>query len=645
MVYCDETPLPTVQEQTVKRSLGGSVKVPPIRFESVSAVLLCWDGRAEDPHRALREIVEVHVRAMMDRLVEIQFPRLLSYSYSDEFPELVGASLEWLRLLELKAKLAISTHGGCTYEIVNALAMLTGLVTDMFVGVDRSLTKASPMAAHFRCQGQAIRGSLRVQGFSAVPVDLLFALFDQRRKVVRPRGGRVDHQARDGGLWLACGGMATASFVIRDYALCLINGRRIRKLELDNVPSGMFDFLRHVLRDLLAFVPPSSLPLLFLHILGIQLVQDLAISNGFHVEITAFHGTRENAAFGLHGHRITQLKKGETELEMMGVLEGVHQLATGALPVFHPHNFRMIMDSLQAESARTEGNLADGQNIFVADPPLEPQSSDRDSVEYLRRYVRRVMRKLAPRVLEDEDVQQRSQRYNRTLLVAFFKEVVHYMKALRPPGDSEPISRDTLAVSTSWSGEFLENLWICTLLKARMTHLPGFTQSEDRYGARRYQRVQYLPADEACNPCTAANAWLEKHDAAFSQSIFGLKMGFDRSFPAQFVGPVRKHFVSYSFGLMDAYFASYWQRLSAMHPDEKIKLVVAAPANEEEEIQQPAEEQGALAGQLLDRLEEVGAEEGIDMDNYFSDEDVEDDDDDDEGEDDEGELEMADRPV
>jgi hypothetical protein len=342
-----------MQEQTVKKSVDSSTRIPPIRFESVSAMVFEHHGNGGSLVLELGDKLKEHLKKDIQKLTGIRFSRLLSYSYRDEFMELISSKLEWLRLLELKSRMAISMRGACTNEIINSLVMLTGVLSDMFVGVDmfvgmdRVLTKLNPMAAHFRCQGQAIRSSLEVQGFCTVPLDLLFASFDQRRHVVRPRGAFIGED-----VLLANGGMATAAFVIRDYVLTMAKGRRIRKLPLEEVPSGTFDFLCHIFRDLLTFVPPSGLPTLFLHVLGIQIVQDLACFNGFEVEISVLKGPRGNEVFGLSEYRITKVCKGDCELTMTNVVDGVGPSAVGALPVFHRDNFSKIMASWRASEPR-----------------------------------------------------------------------------------------------------------------------------------------------------------------------------------------------------------------------------------------------------------------------------------------------------
>lgn len=580
-----------LQEENVERFLSQEPKGVPFRFEDVSAIHISSDPTTRDQQEVkdrYSEAIGCLLVTRIAKLLAIRFEKLLSYSHSDEYPELVRTVKEWLKILDIRADIEIQSNQRCSLETINSFSLCIGMLAHMFFGVDRALTDQLPMSLHFRSRsGREIARSFAEQGMFTVPPYLLLALFEPRRiKQGNLTFGLLEEDNE-------------TTFLLRDYMFALALGKR----SIDG--RSKFNFWCHMTAEIMKFSPPSVLSLLLLHYIAASICETLVRHHNFHMKVRVKTRNRAKTVWQVSNHEIYEMyhvdatntdgqgRPEVTKLNTKPRFGGIDADKYGALFIFDPENFRTIIRCLKHASASGIGGV-------------RPQfKEDQQEIHRDCEVLRTLLKTVVTRAFNTEG------QYNRTLLVAFFKTLFEHMRLYAPPHTR--VTEGGLRQPGSWEYEFLENIWLSAMFKARMTYLPGFSQTEERTAKIKFTRVHYK---EEGRQGVKASQNIAVYDKAFYQNYATETLGLDLSTSCVKMERLRDALVIYAAQLLDIHLSYHWSQLENKIESLSIEIEgrnQIGARNEEDDEEQFLEE-NSDAEELeaaLDLLRQPNQQEGL----------------------------------
>jgi hypothetical protein len=481
----------------------------------------------------------------MKKLTSIKFHKILSYTYSDEYPELARGLKAWLQILDLRATLEIQEYGRCSFELLNSIALCVGTLSHVFCGVDRALTKDEPISSHFRGPaGRELLRSFKEQGICTVPPYLLLALFDPRRI---KQGNITCGLLEDG---------SRSSFLLTNYMYSLIR-------RSPNEPRSQFSYWCHMTAEIMTFCSPSGIPFIFLHYLAVSICEILVRFHNFKITLKGVkHSSRAKGNVPLVHHEITEMHhvssietdaEGNPVLTKLNVEPRIGGLQTGtygALFIFDPSNFAKIIQCLRLNSM--EGPRTSAVTFKESEEKIHKGSTFLDTI----------LMKLVTRAFDTE------KRSNKTLLVAFVYSLLGHMKNYAPT--STNLNLSGLKIKDNWGRQFLEDVWISVLYKSRMEYLPAFTQVEESTGGFKFTNAAYQQSGRLG---IRSKDNISRCDEAFYRNYAHTTLGMDGNVSSPQMDRIRGCLEVSGAHLLDIHLSNYWYLLGRKLND-KEKLVM-----------------------------------------------------------------------
>lgn len=522
-------------ESTVNDFLRSSPEGSPYRIEETSVWFYCStpegdeDGVCRDIK--FRTSLQSHFEKRVKRLLRMDVENFCSYSYHEEFPEILKSlSIPWIRLLKCKGSVEIQRNNTVSYETTNAIAMCVGALSHMLFGLDRKLEKSMPIAQYFRSTGKAFHDSSKQHGIYTIPLPLLLGMSPDGRKscLEMTENGIItyafapedDH------------GRSVVNFIAKELLYKLLMNQRL--------PSGVineeedralrctrrFTMLLTWMHEIFSFMPPSCVPFLWLNILATMLIENLVKRWGFEMSVSFVHSGRRRPT----NERWKLIRANAVYFDTLAHRDGVNvrfgiqsrraqPIVVGCEPgkspvaIFGQENFESIMNVLKrsgTERERNTGRYSEGTVFERRD------QGDEEDMSMNGRYVDTIIQTLADR-MNPRSIQQG---YNQTLCMSFFCALFRYMKTLQYHG-GDTLTLESLENTRSWGHNVLKTILVAGLNKARMSHVMSFKAGEERYGTYRFVPAKYP------NPVQVMEAEerLEELDKAWYLRVMREKLG------------------------------------------------------------------------------------------------------------------------
>lgn len=444
-----------------------------------------------------------HVETRLGKLSKIRFNELLTYTHFDEYPELVRSLLIWWNILALLGHKDIRARGCCSYNLVNNMVLCVGTFVHVFFSTQRRLTKDDPMAAYFRGPaGQELRKSFKVLGMCSLPFNMVLARWD-------PRQGTVGLSRREAGLvrFSQCG------FLVTDLMIQALNSAH-------GPPWGkMYELYYHGAAEVLAFCPPTWLPMVLFRYMALALLIDLVVFHQFSIKVD-FVKERKSRRARVCGHRLLFVKHGETVIFDSHDAEDPRAVGLPAddiATIFVPSLMKKIWRVLEKRhQMREDLDIADQSVRFECEPLSGDHRIEEQQIPSVQRihgssdFLDKLLQRLLKRAMSANA--QGPKRGNDTLLTAVMAAMLNHMGTFIP---QVGVAMDL----TDKRGEpycVLRDIWLAFLYKTKIPGLPKMSVKENREKKWTVQNIEY---EHKRNHCEAAMNRLEAFDTRFYETL------------------------------------------------------------------------------------------------------------------------------
>jgi hypothetical protein len=617
-------------QRTVRDFLENSPDGAPYRIEDTSAWYIASPADNLGQRASLfANAVHAHVQTRVEKLFQVDVERLLSYSYNDEFPEIVrSTTLPWIQLLCIRGQMEIRRWAAISYDLSSCFALCVGALSHLLLGTERKMARNTPMSLFFRSKAAtALRDGLKVHGMMTVPITLLLGMKEERRKTafewddngVLTYAYHLDDDEKV---------KKEFNFVLKEYFYAVVTRRRIRRhpgVEVADedqttelFAKRKFVLLEHWFGEVMSLVPPSALPWLLLNSLAVTVVETLVKRHGFRLAVklpgrqqarnsrrrllsvnwveyqslTAPDGTRIDLCCATPepvdvlttiGARVRdeeqmeQRRRHVASTPVLGCAAGSTLLA-----IFTDDNFAKILDVLKSRGGREvdagKGQLAGGC-LFERRQPGQEQLVANGG-EYIDKVVSKVFDRLqASRIVQP---------YNQTMLVAFFSALINSL------GPYNSCPEETLQIEHikrrgHWAREVVNNVFAAALNKVRLPYVMSFTGQEEKTGNYRFIPARY--PETGC-PIHDAITVLKQYDTKFYDDLLHFRMGLMTLEEGQ-QGTTRQQKYEWSLSshgtrLFNSRMASYWALTSTQC--DNVKVHWAGGTQEDGHTQEEARE-------------------------------------------------------
>ncbi len=523
-------------QKTVQKFLDESPDGAPYRIGDTS---ICCISLPRDVEANIGQFFEgnllEHVQNRVEKLLQVDAERLFSYSYNDEFPEIVrSVTIPWIQILWIRGRMELRRWGTISYDLCNSFAMCIGALSHLLFGIERRLNKNMPMSLLFRSRAASVlRDGLKMHGIMTVPVPLLLGMkHEQRTRTfewdddgVLTYFYRLEDMERD-----------DFNFVLRECFYDAVTRRRIgQRTPLDTMDEEQnselrakrkFVLLQHWFGEIMSMVPPSALPWLLLNSLAVSIVETLVRKHKFCLEIilpgqieVENSKKRLLSARWIGYHSLTSPDK-RTCIPLCS--EGSPPLVMGCpdgstlMGIFNDENFSKIIDFLRDNG----GEIVNAGRGQLRDSCLfeRRQSGHEELVAKGSGYIDRVVLN----VLERLEPNRIFQPYNQTILMAFFSALINSLRPYCPV--SAPLASigvEGIMRQGSWIRELLNNVFIAALVKVRLPWIMSFTLEEERKGNYRFIPARYPTVGQ---PVADAIAVLKQYNRKFYEENIQFRM-------------------------------------------------------------------------------------------------------------------------
>lgn len=491
-----------MQEREVTAFLRDCPDDSPIRFEDTT-VVTARTGRRDTQLLSGGRILE-HVETRLGKLSKIRFNKLLTFTHFDEYPELVRTLLIWWEILALLGLKELRNRGCCSYNLVNNMVLCVGTFVHVFFSTQRRLTKDDPMAAYFRGPaGQDIRKSFKVLGMCSLPLNMVLARWD-------PRQGTVGLSRRGAGLVTS----SQCGFLVTDLMIQAFNSAH-------GPPWGkMYELYYHGVAEVLAFCPPTWLPMVLFRYMALALLMDLVAFHQFSIKVD-FIKERESSRARLCAHRLLFVKHGDTVIFDSSDAEDPRAVglpANDIATIFLPSIMKKIWGVLEERHEMREAlDIADQSVRFECQPLSGDHQIDNLRIPSVKRidgtsseFLDDILRRLLERAKSANA--QGPKRGNDTLLTAVMAAILNHMGTFIPPMGGATILTDKRGQPYC----LLRDIWLAFLYKTKLPGLPRMSAKENREKKWTVQNIEY---DHKRNHCEAAMQRLEAFDAIFYDNL------------------------------------------------------------------------------------------------------------------------------